>query len=115
MPNDNSFQIEKRTFSDGQAELHIGIARVNVTTFADRLHVEYGRGNTDDVLVFSVNGHRQAVRIKLTMAIQSPTPAVSAKTSFSEQLENAPVEAEEAQRLLAIYDLFHGRTYHDSE
>jgi hypothetical protein len=115
MPNDNSFQIETRTFPDVRAELSIGIARVNVTTVADRLHVEYDKGNTDDVLVFPVNGHRQAVRVKQTMTIQSPTPAVEAQVAFGEELSDAPVAVEEARHLLAIYDLFEGRTYAGDE
>ena len=115
MPEDTSTQIETRTFPDGRAELSIGIARVDVTNVADRLHVEYDRGNTDDVLVFPVNGHRQAVRVKRTMTIQSPTPAVEAQVSFGEELSDAPVEVEEARHLLAIYDLFEGRTYPEGE
>ena len=111
MTEDDLIQIEMHTFPDGRAELRIGIAKVNDTSVADRLHVEYDRGNTDDVLIFPVNGHRQVVRIKLTMSIQSPTPAFAAHSSFGEQLDNAPVEGEDAQNLLAIYDLFQGRTY----
>ncbi len=107
----NSTQIETRTFTDGRAELSIGIARVNMTTVADRLRVEYQTGNTDDVLIFPVNGHRQAVRVKRTMTIQTPTPAIEAQVSFGEELNNAPVEVEEARHLLAIYDLFESRTY----
>jgi hypothetical protein len=111
MAENNSMRIEMHTFRDGKAELRIAIALVNVTTVADRLHVEYDKGSTDDVLVFPVNGHRQVVKIRQTMTIQGPTPAVAAQTSFGEQLDNTPVEGERAQQLLAIYDLFEGRTY----
>ena len=114
MPEDNSIRTETRTFRDGQAELRIGVARVDGSTVADRLHVEHATGSTEDVLTFPVNGKRQPVRIRQVMTIQSPTPAVPAQTSITDQLERAPVEGEEAQRLLAIYDLFEGRTYSTS-
>jgi hypothetical protein len=108
--NNRSVSVETHSFRDGNAEVRIGASIVNGTIRADRLVVEYNTGNTEDVLIFPINGKRQVVRVKKTMSIQTPTPAVSAQATFGEELESAPVEPDHAQELLAIYDLFEGRS-----
>ena len=62
---------------------------VIVTTVADRLNVEYDKGNTDEVLIFPVNGQRQVVSSVRLPPAEPPSHAPAATASAA----TAPLRA----------------------
>jgi hypothetical protein len=103
---------ESISLADGRVFLFLG-ARLNTPAGeldADRMTVEYDRGNNDEVLVFKSDGNRTIMRVRLAMTLSTPSPAISASASWSSYVEEIP-EQQKRQRLLAIYDHFTKRSF----
>jgi len=109
---DNTNPIEAKKFGDGEAKLYSGRSisiGAGVVVPADYMVVEDRMGNGDEVLVFSHDGERRVLDVRLTLEIHSSSPAVEASATGGVKLE--PIEPEREQRLLRIYDLFQARTW----
>ena len=89
--------------SDATVSIYHGAKRFE-DKVCDRMVVRHTKGNEENVVIYMQNGERRVARLRMSLTMQRvSSPAIPVSTSGTESVE--PMNANDAKRLLAIFEL----------